>query len=518
MKLSAAFLTSYASAKIVECDISHLLSNSTFLLRGRVTAATLANKGKIRKQAQILLHETDSGDFSDWFVTCDETAHSRLMTFGAHNKKIAGTIKCFSDGSLVEDLPDCTERGCDPADLGIWNTKTYDSSDGCKRGYHASGLEKDGNTCYRTCIQPNGDLMLSNKKLRCYCDDEGCSYGFFLLKLRNQFESINSTKSNGTPWVTPCDVDTTTKCPCDEFDEECIDFVCSEARDFVGGEEGIVGTFQVARNYELAYEFTCDYPTKNGEHIGPHIFDGDMSNDGKSRGNLWFFHARDSSEIAKAWIGHETNDDNGWPYSIEYLKDETACVPGFNSIRITQEHDADAVTKQFFFNGVLIESHFTTSSENMYTGELTAALFYAGDNSASPGQIRNFYYRYTSSLDGECFIGETPELTGGKAPLKKIDIKRSFKISLELNCDERVGMTQGTIVEITDLGRGRDREVLTESGSRFIRTYARAEGSPFDPAVLSDDVNSDESNRLTFHNERPLTVLNRHYSYMSILL
>jgi len=54
---------------------------------------------------------------------------------------------------LVEILPDCTERGCNPADLEIWNTKTYDSSDGCKRGYTASGLEMHGNSCYRKCNQ-----------------------------------------------------------------------------------------------------------------------------------------------------------------------------------------------------------------------------------------------------------------------------------------------------------------------------------------------------------------------------
>ena len=123
----------------LECDISHLLSNSTLLLRGAIKGQTLTNKGKIRRQAQILLHE--SGAFSDWFVRCSA------------DKKQFGTIKCYSDGTLVEDVPECVEKGCNPSDLGIWNTKTYTRSDGCKRGYTASGLEAENNVCFRECNQ-----------------------------------------------------------------------------------------------------------------------------------------------------------------------------------------------------------------------------------------------------------------------------------------------------------------------------------------------------------------------------
>ena len=110
-------------------------------------------------------------------------------------------------------------------------------------------------------------------------------------------------------------------CPCDVY-SSCVDLVCAGPRDFVGGPEGIVGTFQVTRNYEFGYEFTCDYPDSDGgfsagEHIGPHIFDGDMSRmkeifkgvstaneERMSRkmarvwwnaGNMWFFHSRYST-------------------------------------------------------------------------------------------------------------------------------------------------------------------------------------------------------------------------------
>ena len=154
-----------------------------------------------------------------------------------------------------------------------------------------------------------------------------------------------------------------------------------------------------------------------------------------------------------------------------------ACVPGFNSIRITQEHDADtdAVTKQFFFNGVLIETHSIASSENMYTGQLTVSLAFVGTVfEVPPGQIRNFYYRY---MDKECFIGETPEVSGGRVGLKEIDLQQSFKVYLELDCNEPVNLTNyGSIMDIRDLEGG------------------RAEGSSFDAALT--DVNS-ESNRVT---------------------
>jgi len=77
-----------------------------------------------------------------------------------------------------------------------------------------------------------------------------------------------------------------------------------------------------------------------------------------------------------------------------------ACVPGFNSIRITQEHNAetDAVTKKFFFNGVLRNTRSYASSRNMYIGELTASLVFFGEEfGPPPGQIKNFYFRDTET-------------------------------------------------------------------------------------------------------------------------
>ncbi|CBY12026.1 unnamed protein product [Oikopleura dioica] len=191
-------------------------------------------------------------------------------------------------------------------------------------------------------------------------------------------------------------------CPCDVY-SSCVDLVCAGPRDFVGGPEGIVGTFQVTRNYEFGYEFTCDYPDSDGgfsagEHIGPHIFDGDMSRmkeifKGVSTAN----EERMSRKMARVWwnAGNMCEKEGGL-YTVDFLTN--ACVPGFNSIRITQEHNAetDAVTKQFFFNGVLRNTRSYASSRNMYIGELTAFLVFFGEEfGPPPGQIRNFYFRDT---------------------------------------------------------------------------------------------------------------------------
>ncbi|CBY12844.1 unnamed protein product [Oikopleura dioica] len=49
------------------------------------------------------------------------------------------------------------------------------------------------------------------------------------------------------------------------------------------------------------------------------------------------------------------------------------------------------------------------------------------------GEIRNFYMR---DLSKQCFIGETPEISGGRVALKDIDLEKSFRVSMELDYDE----------------------------------------------------------------------------------
>ena len=119
-------------------------------------------------------------------------------------------------------------------------------------------------------------------------------------------------------------------------------------------------------------------------------------------------------------------------YTVEMLNN--ACVPGFNSIRVTQEHDAenDAITKRFFFNGVLTSTKLFASSTDMYLGELTASLAFVGEEfGVPPGQIRNFYFRDTERTT---FVGATPQAATGGNVLMDIDLDKSFVVHFELDC------------------------------------------------------------------------------------
>ena len=95
-------------------------------------------------------------------------------------------IQCFSDGTFTIDgksgddieLPDCTEIGCDPTDLGIFD-REYTRQDGCTKGYTDAGLEKDKNQCFRTCGENNSALKnVTRRKVRCMCNfsEKSCEY------------------------------------------------------------------------------------------------------------------------------------------------------------------------------------------------------------------------------------------------------------------------------------------------------------------------------------------------------
>jgi len=127
----------------------------------------------------------------------------------------------------------------------------------------------------------------------------------------------------------------------------------------------------------------------------------------------------------------------------------------------------------------------------MYTGELTASLAYLGTSfAAPPGQIRNFYYRY---MGEQCFIGETPEESGGKRSLKDIDIEKSFKISFDLDCNDPI-LRSGTVVDIT------------------LKEEERIAGSSDKKASSVDEVFENASSNLTSRirsNERTFTQIYR---------
>ena len=103
--------------------------------------------------------------FSDGWVACTK------------NKMSAHYIQCFADGTFTIDgksgdeieLPDCTEIGCNPSDLGIFN-REYTRKDGCMKGYTDTGLEKDKNQCFRTCGENNSALKNVTKGRFQKCD------------------------------------------------------------------------------------------------------------------------------------------------------------------------------------------------------------------------------------------------------------------------------------------------------------------------------------------------------------
>ena len=64
-------------------------------------------------------------------------------------------------------------------------------------------------------------------------------------------------------------------------------------------------------------------------------------------------------------------------------------------------------------------------------------------------RVQNECIKTESSCE-ECFIGKTPEQSGGRPSLKDIDIEKSFKIRFDLDCnDVSINENGGTVVDIT---------------------------------------------------------------------
>ena len=125
-----------------------------------------------------------------------------------------------------------------------------------------------------------------------------------------------------------------------------------------------------------------------------------------------------------------------------------ACVPGFNSIRLTQTYDKnfDMITKEIFLNGELLQTRMFAASDDMFEGTMTASLASPAIFAAPPGQIRNFYVRDTSMIS---FVGETPEAASGENILMDVDLEKSFKIQFEIDCSNSV-FSPGHILDIRE--------------------------------------------------------------------
>jgi hypothetical protein len=303
-------------------------------------------------------------------------------------------------------------------------------------------------------------------------------------------------------------------CPCDAFDEECIDFVCGAPRNHDNGEEGYVGKFIPPQEFEISFEWLCEESLTTTKYVdGPHIMEleavrssmvdpdeilpatTDEKNKKQARSSrsgsisrYWF--AYEATPAGSAVLAH-TSGGSSWVIHWLGAGKGPQCIPGFNNMKLTQVFNSETNTyiMKTFLNNIEIgylEIPFNQYNQiNTEMGVYVGSPWSHGRLAGMLGQIRNFYMR---NLSKECFIGETPEVSGGRVGLKEIDLQKSFKVSLELDCDEPV-TNHGTIMDIRDL------------------EGARAEGSHFDMA-LSVDVDSDESNRLSGL-ALPLTVIYR---------
>ncbi|CBY14936.1 unnamed protein product [Oikopleura dioica] len=319
-------------------------------------------------------------------------------------------------------------------------------------------------------------------------------------------------------------------CPCDKFDEECIDFVCAAPTNFVDGEEGYVGKFIPPQQFEISYEWLCEESLTTTKYVeGPHIIDiepvrstlsenpSDMllgiEDEGKQKkktnrngsarsGRIspyWFVYG---ANTGRAVLGH-TNGGFTSPYAVVHSLGAgrgPQCIPGFNEMKLTQVFDSETNTyiMKTFLNNIEIgnldipfDQYFQVESQMaVYIGSPWPDRRYAG----MLGQIRNFYMR---DLSKQCFIGETPEISGGRVALKDIDLEKSFRVSMELDCNEAVSSSNyGTVWDI------RDKDI------------PRSEGPSSNPAILDD-----EESRFNFPSEgKAYTQIARWPSFTFIIL
>ncbi|CBY10832.1 unnamed protein product [Oikopleura dioica] len=292
-------------------------------------------------------------------------------------------------------------------------------------------------------------------------------------------------------------------CPCDKFDEECIDFVCAAPRNFDDGEEGYVGKFIPPQQFEISYEWLCEESLTTTKQVhGPHIVDiesvrstlsenpSDMllgiEDEGKQKKKTNRNESARSGRISPYWfaygantgyavLGH-TNGGFTSPYWVQHFLGAgrgPQCIPGFNEMKLTQVFDSETNTyiMKTFLNNIEI-GNLDIPFDQYFQVESQMAVYIGSPWSHSPyagmlGQIRNFYMR---DLSKQCFIGETPEISGGRVALKDIDLEKSFRVSMELDCNEAISSSNdGTVWDI------RDKDV------------PRSEGPSSNPAILDDE-------------------------------
>nr|CCG47874.1 oikosin 30c [Oikopleura dioica] len=317
-------------------------------------------------------------------------------------------------------------------------------------------------------------------------------------------------------------------CPCDKFDEECIDFVCEAPRNFDAAEEGYVGKFIPPQEFEISFEWLCEESLTTTKYVqGPHIIDietprsvlsenpSDMlpgiEDEGKQKKKTNRNGSARSGRISPYWFAYianqsgsavlvHTNGGSSWVTHWLGAGRGPQCIPGFNEMKLTQVFDSETNTyiMKTFLNNIEIgnldipfDQYFQVESElAVYIGSPWSHRLYAG----MLGQIRNFYMR---DLSKQCFIGETPEISGGRVALKDIDLEKSFRVSMELDCNETISLsTYGTVWDI------RDKDI------------PRSEGPSSNPAILDDE----ESRFTSPYDGKAYTLINRYPSSTFIIL
>ena len=177
-------------------------------LKNKASGEKLQNKGTLDKKNATFKHKKD-GPFSDGWIVCENNAYSMFH------------LRCFKDGTFDINqvagndapLPSCDPIGCDPADLGPFNSRLYTKQDGCKVGYHENSvgkkLEITGNKCFRFCAN---ETVKSKTIIHCLCDvnSGSATFGTCGYKIKKGgFIPWTSLKANGEPYIETesCQVD-----------------------------------------------------------------------------------------------------------------------------------------------------------------------------------------------------------------------------------------------------------------------------------------------------------------------
>ncbi|CBY15138.1 unnamed protein product [Oikopleura dioica] len=388
--------------------------------------------------------------------TCEANTYStyKMVVSPDENDSSQSVVELFVDGeSVATKTGDKTQLVGDGVELQVWAGNGWPDNPGSGYGTGTTYLIKDliynGNIrqvfkgCTTACFEQQTceDVARGlSKEDRCADSGElvegmcGCPDGHVLdegvcvsesscgcINEAGEYAAVGSKQYVGREECTCTEggeydcvqID----CPCDAFDEACIDFVCEKPRNHDDGEAGFVGKFYPPQEYEIGYEWTCHESFTETDFteryvLGPMIIDMERARSGirpspeeieekkkgKRRGRsdgislYWFAYAGYSTYAGLAY----STGGSGWSWN---RFTEAECNPGFNYMKLTQVFDSDTnkYIKKAFFNNVEFSSYeidyddyFQIETE---LGAYLGSPLSDGANGGLAGQIRNFYIR-----------------------------------------------------------------------------------------------------------------------------